>query len=237
MTSVDSFQQTCSGYGQGASRYITAPPPNAYNASRRGHAHGIPSIPFTIDGNQGHPVGLGALRDRPLHTIVDLDEKNLGQPELRIFTDEATALAALRERLGRDYEQEQQQLEAVSRAQRAHLGIPLDLTIWEHISLSGCAWEFDTNTDLSVLTNFDNAWACGFLAWGWKQLGTNASSFMVGIYWPFFGFRDRGGSTIGWALNPPSGSSTLWSGFVNNLVSFGWNDRAISITLPGATYP
>jgi hypothetical protein len=176
------------------------------------------------------------LRDRSLHTVVDLDEEGHGRPELRVFTDKTAALATLRERAGLSSEDEFRPPSVVSTA-AVRLGLALDLTIWEDVDLSGCGWEFNTDTDMSVLTNFDNAWACGFLWWGWKQLGTNASSFMVAIEWPYFGFRDRGGSTIGWALNPPSGGSTLWSGYVNSLVPFGWNDRAISITLPGATYP
>ena len=48
-----------------------------------------------------------------------------------------------------------------SLAPAARLGLTLDSTILAHIDFGGCAWEFGTYTDMSVLTNFDNAWACG----------------------------------------------------------------------------
>ncbi|MEV4351757.1 hypothetical protein AB0J83_45465 [Actinoplanes sp. NPDC049596] len=206
------------------------PPPNAYNASRRGYAHGIPRQPFTIDGEPGDPVRLAALRNQPLHTVVGLEAGERGSSAVAIYTDEDAATETLRRASNPEGEPSAPNA-------RARLGLTLDLTMWEHIELSGCAWEFDTNTDISVLTNFDLAWSCGFLFWGWRQLGTNASSFMVAIAWPYFGFRDRAGNSIAWILNPPSGASTLWSGVVRDLVPLGWNDRAISITLPGATYP
>ena len=215
---------------------VAGPPgPTAYDATRRGHAHGIPAVPFTIDDEKGNPLDLASLRDRPLHTVVSLDD-GTDKPEIRIFTDQESSVSALRELSSAHTDVKEEGL-SVAAAARSRLGVDLDLTIWEHIDLTGCGWEFHTDTDISVLTNFDNAWACGFLWWGWKQLGTNASSFMVAIGWPYFGFWDRGGNSIGWALHPPSGLSTLWSGYVSNLVHFGWNDRAISIRLPGATFP
>jgi hypothetical protein len=173
------------------------------------------------------------LRDRPLHTLVT-PGGNVEQSSVQVFTHRDFFVSALGNLSGFSEVEQRRQTAATA---SARLGLPLDLTIWQDINLSGCAWEFDTNTDISVLTNFDQAWACGFLFWGWQQLATKASSFMVAIYWPYFGFRARDGSSIAFVLNPPSGTSTLWSGYVDNLVPFGWNDRAISITLPGAAYP
>jgi hypothetical protein len=210
------------------------PGPNAYDATRKHHAHGIPRLPFTIDGERSRPTQLALLRDRPLHTVASVNEDGEAESPLQIFTDETHAIEALRQGATRHASEESLSFEVALGATRVKLGLFLDLTIWEDIDFGGCAWEFDTNTDISILTNFDSAWSCGFLFWGWRTLGTNASSFLVSIGWPYFGFRDRAGSTIGWALfgSPPS-----WSGLVSNLVPFGWNDRAISITLPGATFP
>jgi|SwirhisoilCB3_FD_contig_31_3037148_length_1228_multi_3_in_0_out_0_1 hypothetical protein len=215
--------------------WTNPPAPGAFDASRKGHAHRIPLLPFTIDEDKGKPVDLARLRDRPLHTVVGLDEDGGGRSTIRIFTEHDASVAALR--TSTEHHTDNDVGTSQSALRTAKLGLNLDLTIWRDINFGGCGWEFDGNTDISVLTNFDLAWACGFLWWGWQQLGTSGSSFMVAIHWPFFGFRDRGGSTIAWALNPPSGIGTDWSGLVLNLVPLGWNDRAISITLPGATYP
>jgi hypothetical protein len=208
----------------------SARPANAYNGSRRGHAHGIPSTPFSIDAERGTPVKLGMLRDRPLHSLVSLGE-DVEPTSVQVFTQKDLLVSAMDALLSAD------QRRQATAAAPVRLGLTIDLAIWQDINLSGCAWEFDSNTDISVLTNFDQAWACGFLWWGWQQLSTKGSSFMVAINWPFFGFRDRLGNSIAFVLNPPSGNFTLSSGFVNSLVPFGWNDRAISITLPGATFP
>jgi hypothetical protein len=206
-----------------------------YDASRKGHAHGVPRIPFTIDGGRSKPIQLvQQLRDRPLHTVATLNEDGEAEPPVQIFTEETSAMDVLRQ--GATEEQSKALGEAAPKAAAAAagLGIYMDLTIWEHINLAGCAWEFYGTTPISVLTNFDNAWSCGFLFWGWRALGTNASSFLVSIGWPFFGFWDRAGNSIGWVLG---GSAPSWSGLATDLGVWGWNDRAISIRLPGATFP
>jgi hypothetical protein len=205
-------------------------PPGFYDATRKGYLHSIPTSSFEIDGERGLPPQLVTLRDRPLHTVGIVSEDGEIESPLHIFTAEDSALEFMEQRTNG------QGLETVEgqSALRAKLGLYLDLTIWEHITFGGCAWDFDTNTDISILTNFDLAYSCGFLWWGWRALGTNASSFIVSIGWPYFGLRDRGGSTIGWIL---FGAYPSWSGYVSDLRTFGWNDRAISITLPGATYP
>jgi hypothetical protein len=208
----------------------SAVPAGTYDATRKGHPHSIPTASFEIDGERALPPRLLALRDRPLHTVATIGDDGEVEMPLLIFTAEQTALEFMQQKT------EATGLEAVDMQSqpRARLGIYLDLTIWEDINFGGCGWDFDTNTDTSILTNFDLAYSCGFLWWGWRALGTNASSFIVSIGWPYFGFRDRAGRTIGWIL---SGSYPSWSGYVRDLRTFGWNDRAISITLPGATYP
>ena len=212
--------------------------PGDYDATRRGHRHGVPLVPFTIDGEAGQPSQLLLLRDRPLHTVVRANDEGQREAPVEIYTDKTSADAAVRQGSSGEPLDELLDAEATLRATRsARLGLFLDLTVWEDIDFGGCAWEFDTNTDISVLTDFDRASAC--CAWicifsGWRRLGNEASSFIVSIGWPAFGFRDRAGSTIGWPLN---GSQPSWSGLVQDLRDFGWNDRAISITLPGATYP
>lgn len=207
-----------------------------YDASRRGQAHGIPRIPFTIDGERSKPIQLvQQLRDRPLHTVATLNEDGEAEPPVQIFTDETAATQALRQ--GATAEQSEALGEAAPRAAAAAgLGIYMDLTIWEDVNLGGCAWELYGTTPISILTNFDLASACCgcFLWWGWRTLGTNASSFLVSIGWPWFGFWDRNGNSIGWQL---FGSGPSWSGLATDLGVWGWNDRAISIRLPGATFP
>ena len=195
----------------------------------KGQPHDVPTASFEIDGEKARPPQLVMLRDRPLHTVATLSQGEIESP-LQIFTEEDGALRFMQQRTKGD---DLETVESPS-APRAKLGLYLDLTIWEDINFGGCAWGFDTNTDISILTNFDLAYSCGFLSWGWRVLGTNASSFIVSIGWPYFGFRDRPGSTIGWIL---CGSYPSWSGYVLDMRTFGWNDRAISITLPGATYP
>jgi hypothetical protein len=210
------------------------PGPGQYDASRKGHAHGVPRLPFTIDGDRGRPPELVLLRDRPLHTVASVSEDGEPEPPVRIFTEESAAIEALRQ--GAGGAPAEAPGEATPRAAATGLGIYMDLTIWQDVDFGGCAWDLTGTTPIATLTNFDLASGCCgcFLWWGWKTLGTNASSFTVSIGWPFFGFRDRPGNSIGWVLN---GSGPSWSGYVTDLTVWGWNDRAISITLPGATFP
>lgn len=207
------------------------PRPADYNATRKENAHGVPRVPFSIDGEAGRPSQLVLLRDRTLHTVARVGEDGVAEQPVQIFTSRKQAEEFLHQGAEFGTNLSGEQARAATK-----LGLYLDLTVWEHIDFEGCGWEFDTNTDISDLTDFNRATACCgcFLWWGWRYLGTNASSFIVSIGWPAFGFRDGNGSTISWGLN---GSAPSWSGYVRNLVDFGWNDRAISITLPGATYP
>ena len=209
-----------------------------YDATPKGIMHGIPQLPFTIDGKPGRPHQLMQLRDRPLHSVASVEADDKAASSIQIFTDQSAAFEALRAAAPKDSVQDR-----ALPSPRVKLGLLyLDLTIWQDINLGGCAWSFDQGTDLSVLTNFNNATTCCgcFLWWGWKILGTQASSFMVALSWPAFGLRDASGSTFGWLLpeidtGTPSG--TTWGGTVDSLVPYGWNDRATSIHLPFATFP
>lgn len=205
-----------------------------HDASIKGHLHGVPQVPFTIDGSIGKPAHLSSLRDRPLHSVVTQTDDRDKQLTVDIFTDLNDATAALvHHARGRGASTEISELPQPW----TKLGLEYDLSIWKLANYMGCGWGFDTNTDMTVLTNFDNAWACGFLWWGWQQLGTGAESFIIRINWPMFGFRDRSGNTVGWALDPPHDIITEWSGGKENLAILGWGNRAHGIHIPGTMYP
>jgi hypothetical protein len=68
-----------------------------YDASRKGHAHGVPQLPFEIDGQRARPPDLVLLRDRPVHTVATVNDDGEPEPPVRIFTTEDMATQALQE--------------------------------------------------------------------------------------------------------------------------------------------
>lgn len=184
--------------------------------------HKTPQMPIMIDRAETEPETVREFTGQPLYTVLDRDARE--GKMLQIFTQRRKAEEYIGYLVANPASSWSQKSELSDKPEEAlYLSSrPFGyIELYEDTNLGGCVWhlpEYGTN----YIGDFMKWWACGFLFWGWKNADKTISSVDSVFKADYVILCDQinlGGS---WFSFP--GRTRI-----NDLVPFGWNDRASSM--------
>jgi hypothetical protein len=219
---------------------IGLPRPVGVHATPRLHhlTHRLPTLPIVIDGKRAHPSAIRRHAGRALHTVVDHDA--LAGEVLQVFTDREKAEEHIKDQTFAEPEAPGEPLMRLRDPELDADGSPLPVAggsdgppggvppdggyvdLYEHQDWGGCTWRV-LEWEHKTVRDYRDLWACGFLAWGWR----NANDQITCIDAMISGAKPM----LVLAEHILLGGSWIWfpgRAFVPSLVPYGWNDRASS---------